>query len=166
MEKFNHSAYTNYFKKLAENYKPVALQFCRHDIEDFLEQSVSNLKEDWVLVLESVEFDTIEPRSDNPNKVRQCAFMILYKVSRKDDFESRDNKLDGAEQIGDDIFRRIRRDWRKRENGIVHMSMNTFKGQKVGLGVLHSDYEGMRFSLELTNPLLLKEVDGTTWKDL
>jgi hypothetical protein len=76
---FKHSEYTAYFKNLCEQYKPKEIKFHRFDVEDFITNSVSGIETEWAFVLENVEFDVSEPRSDNPMKLRNCAFMILFK---------------------------------------------------------------------------------------
>jgi hypothetical protein len=144
------------------------VKFHRAEIEDFITDTRSGmLTSEWAFILEGIDYNVTEPRSDNPMKVRAGGFMILFKKKvRKNTFEERDVLMDTAEEFSDDIFRRIKRDRQRQAQQFFLFDMQSWDVKTINENTLHPDYMGLRVTFTIGGPLLLKAVNNTTWADL
>jgi hypothetical protein len=165
---FTFSEYKNYFQNICAKYKPFKPVFHRHDIEDFLTNTVTKLDGDWAFIMEGLEYDTTDERSDNTFKNKECAFMLLFKHSKRNNtFDELDAKLTIAERFADDVFRRLKNDTVKQKQPFQHIRLAGYMVKEIPEGgLLLPDWRGIRVNFTLQHPMLNIAVDNQTWEDL
>lgn len=165
---FTFTAFNNYFKNICAKYKAFKPVFHRHDIEDFLTGTVTELKGDWAFVMEGLEYTTSDERSDNTTKNKECAFMLLFKHSKRNNtFDEMDSKLTLAERFADDVFRRLKNDTIKQKQPFQHIRLAGYMVKEIPEnGLLLPDWRGIRVNFTLQHPMQNIAVDNQTWEDL
>jgi hypothetical protein len=165
---FTFSAYKNYFQNICAKYKAFKPVFHRHDIEDFLTNTVTKLDGDWAFIMEGLEYDTTDERSDNTFKNKECAYMLLFKHSKRNNtFDELDAKLTIAEKFADDVFRRLKNDTVKQKKPFQHIRLAGYMVKEIPEGgLLLPDWRGIRVNFTLQHPMLNIAVDNQTWEDL
>jgi hypothetical protein len=165
---FTFTAYNQYFQNICAKYKAFKPVFHRHDIEDFLTATITKLEGDWAFVMEGLEYDTSDEKSDNTFKNRDGAFMLLFKHSRRNDpLEQIDENLTLAEKFADDVFRRLKYDTVKQKQPFQHIRLAGYMVKQIPEGgLLLPDWRGIRVNFTLQSPMLNIAVDNQTWEDL
>jgi hypothetical protein len=165
---FTFSEYKNYFQNICAKYKVFKPVFHRHDIEDFLTGTVTKLDGDWAFIMEGLEYDTTDERSDNTFKNKECAYMLLFKHSKRNNtFDELDANLTIAERFADDVFRRLKNDTVKQKQPFQHIRLAGYMVKEIPEGgLLLPDWRGIRVNFTLQHPMLNIAVDNQTWEDL
>lgn len=116
MEKGSFIELVSYFETLARQHVLIKhtdskKHFFRFEINEALTSLPSGMNYPCMIMEES-SITISDRRSDNPQKVRECGFMLAGHVSDPGDFNFIHNLWDTLESIGDDIIARIRYDKR------------------------------------------------------
>lgn len=153
------SALVGYFQKLAKEHKLIN-GFYRFELEEVL-TSLKNIKTP-ALILEGYGLGFTDNRSDNVLKNRNGYFILIDQVKDRGDFDEIHNVWDNMEEIGDDIFARIKADKMQPGSPVKSFSMESVKGDLLGNEL--GNYWGIRYSFEIVCKFN-QGVDTNRWDD-
>ena len=124
-EKF--SELVAYFENLATKHldighTPLKKHFYRFELDEVL-SGLKNVNFP-ALIMEGYKFDFCDNKSDNIQKKRQGAFILLDHVSDRGNYTKIHEAWDKLEEIGDDILAKIKADKRVINNPIVNFEIS------------------------------------------
>ncbi|MCX6231155.1 MAG: hypothetical protein NTZ33_06385 [Bacteroidetes bacterium] len=121
------SALVDYFKDIATQH--IAIQHTdakKHFFRFELDEVLSGLNgiNYPALILEGYKFDFTDNKSDNIQKKRQGAFILLDHVGDAGDYTKIHEVWDALEEIGDDILAKIKADKMKSGNPVMNFEFS------------------------------------------
>lgn len=124
-EKF--SELVAYFENIAARHKEILhtqtkKHFYRFELDEVL-GGLNNINYP-ALIMEGYKFDFIDNKSDNIQKKRQGAFILLDRVGDHGNYAKIHEVWDKLEEIGDDILAKIKADKRLGGNPIVNFDIS------------------------------------------
>lgn len=154
-----------YFELLATQHKSIGhsdneKHFFRLELEEVFEQEKPGIGYP-ALVLEGYGISYSDQGSDNVQKSRSGAFILLDRVEDPNDFDLKHEKWDELERIGDDLLVRMLSDKRSHQVAVVRdFSINETDG-----ALLQTDLNevGVRYTYRLSSPLI-NDVDTERWQ--
>jgi hypothetical protein len=155
-----------YFETLARQHKSIAhtdteKHFFRMELDEVLggiKRTDVNYK---LLILEGYSFGFTDNRSDNVQKNREPAFMLIDHLSDKSDFDRMHEIWDELEEIGTDIIVRMKNDKRNASVPVIRgFNFESVRAQLI-MNQLGNDI-GMRFEFSMSSPVNT-DVDVTRW---
>ncbi|MFZ4400923.1 MAG: hypothetical protein ACOYO1_12880 [Bacteroidales bacterium] len=140
------SELVTYFKNIATQH--IAIQhtdtkkhFYRFELDEVL--SGLNGINYPAFILEGYKYDFIDNKSDNIQKKRQGAFILLDHVGDAGDYTKIHQVWDSLEEIGDDILAKIKADRRVPGNPVVNFDISEVSANLIATEM--GNHYGIRF---------------------
>lgn len=163
MPKDKFSELVSYFQKIAEQHKEIlhsesSKHFYRFEVDEVL-SGIQNLSYP-AFILEGYRFNFSDQQADNPVKKRQCAFILLDHVPDPGDHDRIHQVWDKLEEIGDDIFIRMRSDKKVPSSPVRDLDIESIDGQLVAAEL--GNHYGIRFTFVI-DCRFSYELDSSKW---
>ena len=159
------SQFVSYFENLARLHTAIRhtdteKHFFRMELDEVLDGINRTDVAFPMLILEGYSFDFTDNKSDNPQKNRRGAFMLIDHVSDQSDYDQIQSAWERMENIGDDILLRIMEDKRRLSvKEIRGFELSSVEGLLLA-SELNGNY-GIRFSYTITSTVKQTENLGT-----
>ena len=138
------------------------MHFCRMELHEYLNAIPEKLNFPAV-VMESWDFRMNDNRADQISKLRNCALLILQRVTDPNDFDAIDQAYETTEEIVDDFVSRMVDDRNLRNSPVIRdIDFNSIEGIRINPQPLHF---GIRITFSLTS-LVDQSVNKDAWLDL
>jgi len=163
----NFSNLVEYFQYMAENHKDLnhsasEPHFYRFELDEVLTSLGGNINFP-ALILEGYDFDFGDSVSDNLQKKRNGAFIVIMHEGDENNHDQINQIYDQCEAIGDEIIVRIASDKRNRNVPVVrNFDIRNTQGNM--LANAGEGYYGIRYTFSLHSPRP-NDVDPTKWTD-
>ena len=108
------------------------------------------------LIMEGYRFGFSDNQSDNVQKKREGAFILLDHVNDAGDYRRIHEVWDNLEVIGDDIIRRIRKDKRTSANPVAGFNIESVKASLIATEM--GNHYGIRFLFEIDSKFSTDEI--------
>ena len=148
---------------LEVNHQPgKELHFCRMELHEYLAAIPEKLNFPAV-VMESWDFRLKDNQADQITKQRNCALLILQKITDPNDFDAIDQAYQITEDIIDDFMKRMIDDRATHQNPVIRdIDFNSVDAIRINPQPLHF---GIRVTFGLTS-LVDATVNKSQWADL
>ena len=158
-EKF--SELVSYFENIAKQHIKIQhttqkKHFYRFELDEVL-TGISGINYP-ALIMEGYRFGFSDNQSDNVQKKREGAFILLDHVKDPGDYNKIHEVWDELEAIGDDIIRRIRKDKRKPANPVAGFNIESVKASLIATEM--GNHYGIRFLFEIDSKFSTDEIAG------
>lgn len=163
----NFSNLVEYFDYLARNHVDIGhtddeRHYYRFELDEVFTSLGSNINFK-ALILEGYDFNFGDSDSDNLQKQRNGAFIIIDHEGDENNYTRINQIYDECEAIGDEIIVRIAADKRNRNIPVVrNFDIRGTQGNMVANA--GEGYYGMRYTFSLHSPRT-NDVDPDKWKD-
>lgn len=150
MQKDKFLALVAYFEKLASEHTQIRhseneKHFYRFEVDEVL-TGIQNLCYP-AFILEGYRYSFTDAKADNPVKKRQCAFILLNHVADPGNHSVIHQVWDQLEEIGDDIFIRIKADKRNPLSPVRDLDIESLDCQLLATEL--GNHYGIRFTFNL-----------------
>lgn len=155
-----------YFENLARKHKDIGhsdgeKHFFRMEIDEVLAGITRQDVRHPYLILEGYSYDFTDNKSDNLQKNRSGAFILLDHVPDPTDFDAIHDAWDRMEEIGDELLVKMKSDKKNPLAPVVRGFEFSSSEAKLIANEIDGNY-GIRFSYTLTSPRS-NEVDAGKW---